>query len=166
MTLDMDATYRDAPLPSDPGLVEALLNSTGFFRRDEIAVAIELIEERLAKGEASGYHFWFADRAASSRPPLGYVCYGPTPCTVGSFDLYWVAVDKTRQSRGLGRILMEMAERSAAKMQGRRMYVETSGKEQYAPTQAFYRALGYAEAARLPDFYDVGDDKIIFQKNL
>lgn len=164
--MKMDLTYRDAPLPADAGRVEALLEKTGMFRRDEIAVALELIGERLAKGAASGYHFWFADRAASPHCPAGYVCYGPTPCTIGSFDLYWIAVDEACQGRGLGRVLAELAESSATKMKGRRMYVETSGKKQYEPTRAFYRALGYAEAARLPDFYDAGDDKIIFQKTL
>ncbi len=162
----MELTYRDAPLPTDPGIVEALLRDTGFFREDEIAVALELIDERLAKGDASGYHFWFADRKGSSGLPVGYVCYGPTPCTLGSFDLYWVAVDSACQGHGLGRVLMELAELSATKMNGRRMYIETSGKKQYDPTRAFYHALGYAEAARLPDFYDDGDDKIIFQKTL
>ncbi len=164
--MDMDLTYRDAPRATDGGVVKALLGGTNMFRRDEIDVAVELIEERLAKGAASGYHFWFADRAGSSHCPVGYVCYGPTPCTVGAFDLYWIAVDSACQGRGLGRELAELAEVSAAKMHGRRMYVETSGKAQYAATQAFYRALGYTEAARLPDFYDIGDDKLIFQKKL
>jgi ribosomal protein S18 acetylase RimI-like enzyme len=162
----MGFTYRDTPLPSDCSAIAALLDRTGFFRRDEIDVAVELIEEYLAKGPASGYYFWFADGEGEGNSPSGYVCYGPTPCTIGSFDLYWIAVDKGSQGHGLGRVLAGMAERSAAATGGRRMYVETSGKELYAPTQAFYRSVGYAEAARLPDFYDTGDDKVIFQKNI
>ena len=162
----MDFAYRDTPLPSDVEAVAAMVENTGFFRNDEVDVAVELVQEYLAKGEDSGYYFWFADRTSSSNSPAGYVCYGPTPCTIGSFDLYWIVVDKECQGHGLGRILAGMAEKSAAKMSGRRMYVETSGKELYAPTQAFYRSIGYAEAARLPDFYDVGDDKIIYQKIL
>ncbi len=164
--MEMKLTYRDAPIPSDAGTVEELLHQTGFFRGDEIAVAVELIEERLAKGVSSGYHFWFADRVGSSKCPVGYVCYGPIPCTLGSFDLYWIAVDAACQSRGLGRILAGLAERSAQRMKGRHMYVETSGRKQYEPTQAFYKAIGYTEAARLKDFYNTGDDKVIFQKNI
>ena len=161
----MAFTFRD-PLPSDCAAVAALLEGTGFFRRDEIDVAVELIEEFLAKGPASGYHFMFADREDSPNCPAGYVCYGPTPCTIGSFDLYWIAVDKDCQGQGIGRALMGMAELNAVGMGGKRMYVETSGRELYAPTQAFYRGIGYAEAARLADFYDVGDDKVIYQKNI
>lgn len=162
----MDSIFRDTPLPSDREAVAGLLERTGFFRADEIAVAVELVDERLARGVASDYYFWFADAAGAPGAPVGYVCYGPTPCTIGSFDLYWIAVDAGAQGHGLGRVLARRAEESAAAMHGRRMYVETSGKELYAPTQAFYRRVGYAEAARLVDFYDVGDDKIIFQKNL
>lgn len=162
----MNPVYRTSPLPSDCAAIAELLRGTGFFRPDEIDVAVELIEERLAKGGASDYYFCFADRADAVGVPVGYVCHGPTPCTIGSFDLYWIAVDKSAQGLGLGRALAKRAEEAAAAMGGKRMYVETSGKELYAPTQVFYKSIGYAEAARLRDFYDTGDDKIIFQKNI
>lgn len=159
----MELHYRDTPRPSDIEAVRELASGTGFFRPDEIEVAVELVEERLAKGMDSGYYFWFAETGDS---PVGYVCYGPTPCTIGSFDLYWIVVNKNRQGRGLGLILTAMAEESARKLSGRRMYVETSGKEMYRPTQAFYEKAGYFRAAILPDFYDVGDAKIVYQKQL
>ena len=159
----MQPEYRDAPLPSDPAAIRRMAAGTGFFRPDEVDVAVELVEERLAKGPDSGYYFWFAGPGDS---PVAYVCYGPTPCTIGSFDLYWIVVDKDSQGRGLGLALMRMAEDSARHMGCRRMYVETSGKELYGPTQAFYEKAGYFKAAELPDFYDIGDAKIIYQKNL
>lgn len=160
----MSITFRDTPLPSDPAAIRALAAGTGFFRPDEVDVAVELVEEHLAKGPDSGYYFHFADINAGV--PIGYVCYGPTPCTIGSFDLYWIVVGKDSQGNGLGLHLARMAEQSALGKGGRRMYVETSGKELYKPTQSFYLKAGYREAARLPDFYDVGDDKLVFQKNL
>ncbi len=163
METGMTPAFRDAPLPSDADAVRRLADASGFFRPDEVAVAAELVEERLAKGPGSGYYFWFADIDGR---PAAYVCHGPTPCTIGSFDLYWIVVDKERQGQGLGLALMRKAEDSARAMGGRRMYVETSGKELYRPTRAFYLKAGYAEAARLPDFYDIGDDKIIYQKTL
>lgn len=159
----MDVLFRDLPRPSDVDDIRRLVEGTGFFRPDEVAVAAELVEERLAKGTDSGYYFWFADMDGR---PAGYVCFGPTPCTIGSFDLYWIAVDRKRQSRGLGLRLCALAEESARAMSGRGMYVETSGKEQYLPTQRFYEKAGYRKAAELPDFYDVGDAKIIYSKKL
>lgn len=155
--------YRDEPLLSDVAAIRRITEGTGFFRPDEVAVAVELVEERLAKGPDSGYHFWFAD---IGEVLAGYVCYGPTPCTIGSFDLYWIVVDASQQGKGIGMRLASLAEQSAKAMSGKRMYVETSGKELYRPTQAFYEKAGYAQAAVLQDFYDIGDAKIIYQKKL
>ncbi len=159
----MNCVFRTSPDPADIEAVRLLAARTGFFRPDEIDVAAELVEERLAKGAASGYYFYFAETDAVL---AGYVCYGPTPCTIGSFDLYWIVVDKDFQGQGLGLSLAAMAEESARSMGGRRMYVDTSGRELYRPTQRFYVKAGYVEAARLSDFYDIGDDKIIFQKQI
>lgn len=159
----MNVVFRETPAASDVEAVRSLVTATSFFRPDEIGVAAELVEERLAKGPASGYYFWFADIDGQL---AGYVCFGPTPCTIGSYDLYWIVVDRDRQGRGLGLDLMARAERTTRNMGGRRMYVETSGKELYKPTRSFYLKAGYFQVADLPDFYDTNDAKIIFQKNL
>ncbi len=159
----IEPVYRAEASPGDMEAVRRIVDGTGFFRPDETDVAVELVEERLAKGERSGYHFWFAEADNTLR---GYVCFGPTPCTVGSFDLYWIVVDSAWQGAGIGRELMRRAEESSREMGGRRIYVETSGKELYRPTREFYERVGYREAARLADFYDVGDDKLIYEKTL
>ena len=49
---------------------------------------------------------------------------------------------------------------------GRTILIETGGKESYAPTRRFYERSGYAEAARIPDFFRVGDDKVIFMRKV
>ncbi|MDR2392154.1 MAG: GNAT family N-acetyltransferase [Planctomycetota bacterium] len=158
----MDLFFRDCPGQTDIPAVRGLLAGTGFFRADEMDVATELVAERLAKGSASGYYFYFAEEDGEL---AGYVCFGPIPCAIGSFDLYWVAVDKRRQGRGLGLRLVEKCEESARNMGGRRVFIETSGKPQYLPTRRFYRRAGYVEAARLKDFYGQGDDKIVYRKD-
>ncbi len=95
---------------------------------------------------------------------VGYACYGPIACTIGSFDLYWIAVHPSQQCRGLGRLLMQAAEERIAAAGGRHIYVETSSREQYHPTRTFYEAHGYREVATLPDFYAPGDGKVVYQK--
>lgn len=159
----MDCIFRNEARTTDTTAVGELVADTGFFRPDEVEVAVELVAERLANGDASGYHFRFADDADGL---AGYVCYGPVPCTVGSFDLYWIVVHRRCQGSGLGRKLAALAEESAKAMGGRLMYVETAGKEQYRSTRAFYEKIGYTLAAELPDFYEIGDAKIIYQKKL
>jgi GNAT superfamily N-acetyltransferase len=157
--------FRDAPRPGDIEAVRALARATGFFRSDEIEVAAELPAARIAEGSASGYHFRFADADADGAL-LGYACFGPVPCTVTSFDLYWIVVDPEHQGKGLGRALMAAAEDGARALGGRRMYVETSTTARYAPTRRFYATCGYRLAATLEHFYDEGDGKAIYEKDL
>ncbi len=151
------------PLPQDAGRVERLVESTGFFYPPEIAVAGELVEERLEKGEQSGYHFLFArskDRLA------GYGAYGPIPCTLSSYDLYWIAVSPDFQNQGLGRFLMARIEEKIQQTGGTRIYAETSSRPQYAATRAFYLRCGYRIESVMRDFYAPGDGRITFCKEI
>ncbi len=159
----MATRFRSLPQASDAETVQRLCQKTGFFRPDEVAVARELVEERLAKGDSCGYYFRFAEEDDTVK---GYVCFGPIPCTLGSFDLYWIVVDPDWQGEGLGRRLDLQAAEAIREMGGRKVFVETSGKAQYRATREFYLKIGYREAARIVDFYDVGDDKVIYEKTL
>jgi ribosomal protein S18 acetylase RimI-like enzyme len=136
---------------------------TGFLRSDEVAVAIELIEERLARGPASGYHFVFAD---AGHVVAGYACYGPIACTAASYDLYWIAVDPRFQRQGIGHTLMTAVESRITAAGGKRIYIDTSGRPQYAPTRAFYERSGFSYEAKLRDFYGAGDDRVVYVKVL
>lgn len=155
------SAFRYNVLPSDRVTVREIIESTGFFRPDEVDVAVELVDERLAKGEASGYFFIFAEEEGRV---LGYACYGPIACTVGSYDLFWIAVHQDVQGKGLGRALLTESERLIRERAGRHIYIETSGKPQYLPTRRFYERCDYRNIAVLPNFYDAGDDKVILVK--
>ena len=97
---------------------------------------------------------------------LGYACFGPTPSTEGMYDLYWLAVDPAAQGRGTGRSLVREVERLLVGRQARLLAVETSSRERYARTREFYARCGYSEAARVRDFYDPADDRIILTTRL
>jgi ribosomal protein S18 acetylase RimI-like enzyme len=127
----------------------------------EIDVAVELVDERLKRGPASGYFFAFTEvdgRVA------GYSCYGPIACTVHSYDLFWIAVHKDFQGQGLGRLLLEESERLIAAAGGHRIYVETSSRDQYLPTRTFYEHCRYRREATLEDFYGPSDAKVVYVK--
>jgi GNAT superfamily N-acetyltransferase len=147
--------------PADPEHIRAVTESTGVFSPVEIEIAVELADERLAKGPASGYHFVFAERDGQV---CGYTCYGPIALTVGSYDLYWIAVAKSAQGLGLGRLLLEKTEQRIQASGGRRIYIETSTRPPYAPTRAFYERCGYHLEVVLEDFYASGDGKAIYVK--
>ncbi len=154
---------RDQPRPDDRPRVRQLLEATGFFSAAEVGIAVELVDDWLARGDASGYHFLLADRDGR---PEGYSCFGPIPLTRGSFDLYWIAVHPDRQGSGLGRALLAESETRIRAAGGTRVYVDTSSRAQYTPTRAFYEACGYRPEAVLEDFYAPGDGKVIYAKVL
>ena len=95
---------------------------------------------------------------------VGYACYGPTPDTDRTFDLYWIAVEPGAQGSGSGTRLLTEVERRLQGQNARMLIVETSSRSEYAPTRHFYQKRGYAEAARVRDFYAPLDDRIIFTK--
>jgi GNAT superfamily N-acetyltransferase len=153
--------WRGAVRPEDAEAVRALVSATEMFTSEEVDIAVELVTERLAKGPASGYEFVLADFQDKL---AGYACYGPTPATVGTIDLYWIVVSPELQSQGFGRAILERAEAAARRIGGERLYVDTSSQQKYAPTRAFYQRTGFRQVAELPDFYRRGDGKVIFTK--
>jgi D-alanine--D-alanine ligase len=150
-------------LPDDREAILNILRDTGFFRPDEIAIGTEVLDEALVHGAAGHYQSY---TALLDEQAVGWVCFGPTPCTLGTFDIYWIAVTPKAQGRGIGRALMEHAERLMAERGGRLAIIETSGRVVYEPTRGFYLKLGYREEACLPDFYAPGDAKAVYVKAL
>jgi len=159
----LEPVYRDYVISCDRETVRDMAASTGFFSEAEIEVAVDLVTESLGKGEASGYIFLFAEVESE---PVGFACYGPIPCTVHSFDLYWIVVSNSHRNLGIGRKLLRVAETMIRQSGGRRIYVETSSRPQYDPTRAFYQGQGYYKEAQFEDFYAPGDSKIVYVKVL
>jgi ribosomal protein S18 acetylase RimI-like enzyme len=155
-------SFRHEARPPDVEHVRGIVEATGYFTASEIPVAVELVQENLAKGEAaSGYSFIFAELDGRT---IGYTCFGLTPCTVSSYTLYWIAVHPEYQGKGLGKALMRETEKRVRAVGGTRIYIDTSYKAQYNETRAFYKSLGYRLGALLPDYYAPGDDKVIYVK--
>lgn len=154
-------TLREEVRPGDCQVVRQIVESTGFFSPAEVDVAVELVEEHLSRGPEYGYLFVFAE---SDGEVAGYTCYGPIACTEGSFDLYWIVVRPEFQGKGVGRYLLGETERRINEGGGRRLYVETSGRAQYAPTRSFYERCGYRREATLEEFYGPSDDKVVYVK--
>ena len=153
--------YRRDVRASDRDAVRGIVQSTGFFTPEEVDIAVELVDETLARGARSGYHFLFAEQGGAI---LGYACFGPIAGTAGSYDLYWIATHQRYQRLGIGRLILDRSEALMVKEGCRRIYIDTSSRSLYAPTRSFYESCGYSKAAFLSDFYAPGDDKIIYCK--
>ena len=157
--MERKMTIRDKVLSGDVQRVREILQSTGFFHPDEIKVAEELVQDGTHAG--SEYRFLFVEENGEV---VGFTCYGQIALTRSSFDLYWIAVSRSCQSKGIGRYLLETTEGAIRSKGGTRVYIETSSRELYESTRAFYLAQGYEEAAILTDFYAPGDDKVMYVK--
>jgi D-alanine-D-alanine ligase len=146
---------------ADRQAIQTLLEETGFFRPDEITVAMEVLDDANKAGPKGDYQSFAVEIDGEV---AGWVCIGPTPCTLGTYDVYWIAVSRNHQDKGLGTALLTHAEDLIAKRGGRISVIETSGRAIYHPTRQFYLRRGYTEAARLRDFYAPGDDKVVYTK--
>jgi D-alanine-D-alanine ligase len=158
--------WRDQVRETDRQAVRRLVLSTSFFSAEELEIAVELVDEALSCGSASGYEFIFADAGNPGGDLLGYVCFGPIPSRPGAFDLYWIAVSPKCQRHGLGKELIREAERRAALAGATEMYIDTSGRSQYQPTRSFYERAGYTTHEVQPAFYAPGDDKVVYRKQI
>lgn len=141
--------------------LERLVQGTARFRESEVRTAVELLDEALAGDD--DYRFIGAYEGEALR---GYACWGPTPGTEGTYDLYWIVVDAARQGAGIGRQLLQHVERVLTADGGRLLVAETSGRADYALTRGFYEKHGFTRAATIPGYYAPGDDLVIYTKDL
>jgi ribosomal protein S18 acetylase RimI-like enzyme len=153
------AAIRLADLqPSHRSDIASIVRATAVFSEEEVAVALELFDEGQPDYEFVGA--LIGDRL------VGYACYGLTPATDRTYDLYWIAVHPDAQRTGAGAALMAEVERRLEERRARLVIVETSSRDDYEPTRRFYAKRGYGEHARLRDFYAPGDDRVILGKRL
>lgn len=168
----LDPTHRGpgdvkiilAPMDLDHrGPVGRILRAANVFREEEIDVALEVLDAFYAH-PGQDYHAVGAFTPGGEL--LGYTVFGPTPCTLGTWDLYWIAVSPEAQGTGVGTILLKEVEGRLTRSNARLLIIETSSRPPYDPTRAFYERRGYREVARIHDFYEDGDHRVIYAKNL
>lgn len=98
--------------------------------------------------------------------PQGLAYCAPERFTDGTWNLLLIAVHPDLQRTGAGAALIRAVEDGVRKRGGRLLLVETSGLGTFAGQRAFYLAQGYREEARIAEFYQAGEDKVVFWKRL
>jgi ribosomal protein S18 acetylase RimI-like enzyme len=139
-----------------------LLGRIETFSAQEVSCALELID-LASKPNNPDYQVMVAVKDSKV---VGYICFGPTPMTDGTFDLYWIASDPNVRGQGVGAALVSAMEGELRRKKGRLIRVETSAMEAYGPTRGFYQAMRYTEECRFRDFYKAGEDLIVLAKRL
>lgn len=146
---------------ADRAPIEKIFSRIKLFSAAEVAVALEVLDASFVPGQKD----YLTLGAELDGKVVGWVCWGATPCTVGTYDMYWIAVDPSVHGAGVGSTLVEEMENRLMGV-ARLIVVETGGRRDYEPTRAFYLARGYEQVARVPDFYAPGDDQMVFVKRM
>lgn len=90
----------------------------------------------------------------------------PERMTEGTYNLYLIAVRKEAQGKGVGRKIMTHVEQLLQQQGARVLLVETSGLAEFELTREFYDKCQYHREAVIRDFYQEGEDKVVFWKKL
>jgi ribosomal protein S18 acetylase RimI-like enzyme len=156
----MSITLRPLRAEDRP-LIQQVLRQTEHFSEMEIEIALELVDAVINKTDLS-YQFIVAEKPGGHF--AGYGCWGKTPLTLATYDIYWIAVSPVYQGQGVGSQLLHYMETQIMKDQGRLIIVETSSSEVYQDTRAFYLKRGYILESQIKDFYKPEDDKVVYSK--
>lgn len=151
-------------IEDDRQALQDVIHSNGIFTVEEKKIALELIDTCLNQSNQKDYEIDVIENSAGTT--MGFVCYGPTPLTEGTLDIYWLTVHSSSHKQGFGKALLNWVEKTAIDRRTRLILIETSSNAKYASTRRFYERRGYNETARVRDFYRPGDDRIIYCKYL
>lgn len=149
-------------VPSDRGALERLVRAQPNFGDDEVRWAVRLALRAAAPNDGE-YQTWVDEIEGEI---TAFVCFGRSPRTFGTFELFWIAVHPSQQRRGMGGELLRFVEEEATRQGGRLLVLETSSSEGFRVAVDFYRKHGFREVSRIKDFYRVTDDKIVFSRLL
>lgn len=139
---------------------------TGVFSPSDAEGLLGDVLDSLSAQELPEGHVAVACRASTGEKILGWSYFAPDPYAEGVLNVWWIGADPLQHGCGVGSALLSHVE-TEARMSGIRVVViETSDQPLLARAQAFYAKRGYTECGRIPDFYALGDAKVIFSRTL
>jgi ribosomal protein S18 acetylase RimI-like enzyme len=149
-------------VPADTPTLLTIAQGTGVFKPHEIVALDEVISDYHAANHVEGHHSVTYEKDGQI---IGFAYYAPASMTDRTWYLYWIAVSKQIQARGVGSGLMRHVEDDIRKQGGRVLFIETSSLPHYELTRKFYLKQHYEQAAVLRDYYADGDDMVVFRKH-
>jgi ribosomal protein S18 acetylase RimI-like enzyme len=151
-----------ATVPADTPTLVSLAEKTGVFKPMEIVALKEVLDDYHAVNAGHGHRCVTFDQQGDI---LGFAYYAPAAMTDRTWYLYWIAVSKHTQAKGVGGKLLKHAEEDIRALGGRMLLIETSSMPHYDLTRKFYLKHGYEQEAVLRDFYAEGDGMVVFRKH-
>jgi ribosomal protein S18 acetylase RimI-like enzyme len=149
--------------PADTPTLVAIARRTEAFKPLEIEALQEVLDDYYSRNAAEGH------RAVASEADgviLGFAYFAAAAMTDRTWSLWWIVVDRSMQSRGIGSELLQYVEDAVRAAAGRQLLIETSSIPKYEPARRFYVKHGYSQIAAVPDYYAAGDNMIFFAKRM
>src|SRR4051812_17715204 len=148
-----------ATVPGDTPALLTLAEGTGVFKPLEIVALKEVLDDYHDANQAEGHRSVTFEEGGRI---LGFAYYAPAAMTDQTWYLYWIAVTKQTQARGVGSKLLRHVEDDIRAVGGRLLMIETSSLPHYELTRQFYLKHSYEQAGVLRDYYADGDDMVVF----
>jgi ribosomal protein S18 acetylase RimI-like enzyme len=153
---------RASDIADTPAILR-LATGTDVFKPHEIQALDEVLADFHATNKGLGHSSITFERDGEI---LGFAYYAPAAMTDRTWYLYWIAVRRHTQARGIGSELLAYAEDDIRRQHGRLLLIETSSLPHYALTRKFYVKHAYEQTAVVRDFYADDDAMVIFAKRL
>jgi ribosomal protein S18 acetylase RimI-like enzyme len=150
--------------PKDRSGLESLLRKIAEFGPDQVSLILDLLSVYLKQLGQMEYIFYVAVSAQDQI--LGFICYGPTPLTQGTFDIYWLGVDPDCAGQGIAVRLLHKVEKTILAGSGRLIVIEQSTTPANSAIRAFFLKNGYCQQGTIADFYRPAEDRLTFVKYL
>ncbi|WP_071778301.1 GNAT family N-acetyltransferase [Cyanobium sp. PCC 7001] len=139
---------------------------TGLFSPSDAEGLLGGVLDTLSAQELPEGHAAVACRASTGEKALGWSYFAPDPYAEGVLNVWWIGADPPQHGRGVGSALLSHVETEASKAGARVVVIETSDQPPLTRAREFYVKRGYRERGRVPDFYAVGEAKVIFSRTL
>jgi ribosomal protein S18 acetylase RimI-like enzyme len=145
--------------PKDLKRLKEVIDSTGLFPS---ALLDDMTNDFFTNQDTS--EIWLTKEVDNI--PVAVVYCAPERMTEGTFNLYLIAIDQKFQGKGIGSEMMTYIENLLREKGIRILIVETSSLPEFELTRQFYDNLGYTREAVIREFYQEGEDKVVFWKKL
>lgn len=147
----------------DVGEIAAFLRKIATLSEKEKRYAIADIQCYLSENEPDKYCFYSCIEGGKA---VGFAAYSWVPTADRVFELDWLCVKLEYQGRGVGSALLNHVEEELKKVGARILYLETSSTVEYSEIRRFYDKRGFFNVGLIPNFWKVGDGKVIYVKEL
>ncbi len=148
-----------AVLKTDIALLKKVVDSSELFPSEYLD---EMISDYLNNAETQDIWFTYLDE--NTPKAVGYCV--PEKLTNGTYNLLAIGVSQDTQRNGVATEMMTYIEQQLKQKDGRILIVETSSDDAQIGARKFYEKIGYNQMAVIKDFWNEGEDKIVFWKKL